>query len=931
MMPVRRKITFAIIFLLLVILIGGGLFLLTSTLLPGLFESKLNAILNKEAGISELSLDLRQLDLEGADLGPLRLGSARNPAVIVRSVQVDYAASELYRQKIKKIAASGVEIYVEHKNGQWGLRGLDVKQLLRQFKTAPAKDDTGSNDTRSFPDHIEINNGLLIWRTDEETYRLAFEIDIKPQESADHILIATVGLYPRGLPVKAVARIDLAQRQIRSEFRAVNLKLLRFADVFQRIEGLALSGAASLSAEARIGLEPFEISSFNGRLEGATMGIAYKGFEFQTASKDPRQSLPLSVSFESHNPGKIDVRLSNLALHKPLAARLSEFTLTLQSSDTGTGFSGNFNLSAIVPNDPANDSAALKFTRPFSLPLDFSGHLARDRRWHFELISKERKTPAQKQMTFQYHQNRVSAHLPAVDLSARGTGGLFDMAYRLQAAAIRVTSGSVNIFSPRLVLTGKSQRTTEAQPGAMAAFNLDLSDSVVQSASATIRPKRLRLDGQLIRDRQGKLSIDGQLKFSGTGFEGHAASIALRGAQGRIPFTFPADRSGRKGMISIKNIRFNQLDLGSMQADVQQTASGLAFSGKMKNPVLPALTVQFSGASDFKQADSHHTRARFSIMYPQTAPEIDLGKFLPAAQGFTFSGKLWEQGDIVIGKNGLQAVAKSGVQNGNLRHRKHKIAVTGIQTELLIQDLAKVRSAPGQKLKFARASLGDMNIDDGEIDFQIESARSFLIEKSHFVWCDGNVDAPAIRFKPGIDDYQLILYCDRLNLARVLEQFGAASVEAEGELNGRIPILIKNGQIRFKDGFLFTTPGQSGKIRMKDTEILTAGIPEDSPQYVQMELARKALEDYDYTWARLNLNTEGEDLLLNMQLDGKPARSLPFVYQKDIGGFAKVDAGVQGSTFQGIRLDVNFRLPLNKIMQYQELIQMIQQSRGSQK
>jgi hypothetical protein len=94
-----------------------------------------------------------------------------------------------------------------------------------------------------------------------------------------------------------------------------------------------------------------------------------------------------------------------------------------------------------------------------------------------------------------------------------------------------------------------------------------------------------------------------------------------------------------------------------------------------------------------------------------------------------------------------------------------------------------------------------------------------------------------------------------------------------------------------------------------------------------MELARKALEDYDYSWAKLNLTTEGEDLLLKMQLDGKPGKLLPFVYRKDIGAFAKVEVDAEGSTFQGIRLDVNFRLPLNKIMQYKELIQMIQKGR----
>ena len=50
----------------------------------------------------------------------------------------------------------------------------------------------------------------------------------------------------------------------------------------------------------------------------------------------------------------------------------------------------------------------------------------------------------------------------------------------------------------------------------------------------------------------------------------------------------------------------------------------------MKNPMLPALAVQFSGTSDFVNAAGLQTRARFTISYPQTAPEIDLGKFLTA-------------------------------------------------------------------------------------------------------------------------------------------------------------------------------------------------------------------------------------------------------------------------------------------------------------
>lgn len=930
-MSLRRKITFPIIFLLLVVLVGVGLFFLVSYLLPGLFESKLISILKKDVGIPEFTMDLRELDLEGANLGPLRLGAPQNPALIVRSIQVDYTPGELYRKQIKKVVASGVELYVEHKNGHWGLRGFDLNKLLSRINPVSTKDRVSDSDAPQFPNRIEINNGIFIWAANGKTYRLAFEIDVVAQEDTDHILTATARLYPRGMLVSALANIDLKQNQIAAEFNAADLELLRFADLFQHIDGLNVSGVASLTTKAQLSLNPFQVSAINGRLKGSTLNLQYKGIHFQTPSGTANQTQPFSIDFTSPRRGEIDVTLSDLALRAPVAARMSDLALHLNLSETNSEFFGNFNLSSDVPDDTTGPVVPLKFNKPFNLPLKFFGHLAKNHQWRFALANDDAKHNAQKQTAFQYHQNRVSFKMPIVELSARGVGRLYDMTYKLQVPAVQVASESVNIFSPLLVLTGEMNLNADPPPGGVSKFNLDLSGSVVTAPSATIKLKRLSMGGRMLRDEHGKQKMSGRLRFADTGFEGNPENIALQGARGSIPFEFPAASSGQKGMISIKNTRFNQLDLGSVQADVQQTVSGLSFSGKLQNPILPALAVKFSGTSDFETAAGHQTRARFTISYPQTGPEIDLGKFLPAAQGFTFSGKLWEQGDIVIGNSGWQATSKSRVHNGTLRHRKNKIAVEGIQTELLIPDLVNIHSAPGQKLQFTRALIGDMVFDNGEIDFQIESAQSFLIEKSRFIWSDGNVEAPAIRFKPGIENYQLILYCDRLNLAKVLEQFGAASVEAEGELNGRIPIQFKNGQLSFKDGFLFTTPGQAGKIRMKDTEILTAGIPPDTPQYVQMELARKALEDYDYTWAKLNLTTEGEDLLLKMQLDGKPAQSLPFVYRKDIGGFAKVEADVQGSTFQGIRLDVNFRLPLNKIMQYKELIQMIQKSREPKK
>jgi hypothetical protein len=91
-----------------------------------------------------------------------------------------------------------------------------------------------------------------------------------------------------------------------------------------------------------------------------------------------------------------------------------------------------------------------------------------------------------------------------------------------------------------------------------------------------------------------------------------------------------------------------------------------------------------------------------------------------------------------------------------------------------------------------------------------------------------------------------------------------------------------------------------------------------------VDLAREALKDYAYSWAKLGLASEGEDFVMRLQFDGKPANPLPFIYKKEIGSFVPRRGRAQGSIFQGIGLDVNLRLPLNQLLQYKDIVNMIQ-------
>ncbi len=60
-------------------------------------------------------------------------------------------------------------------------------------------------------------------------------------------------------------------------------------------------------------------------------------------------------------------------------------------------------------------------------------------------------------------------------------------------------------------------------------------------------------------------------------------------------------------------------------------------------------------------------------------------------------------------------------------------------------------------------------------------------------------------------------------------------------------------------------------------------------------------------------------LLLKLQFDGKPNKLLPFAYDQSLGQFTRV-TGEGQADFTGISIDLNFKSPLNDIMNYKELL-----------
>jgi hypothetical protein len=218
--------------------------------------------------------------------------------------------------------------------------------------------------------------------------------------------------------------------------------------------------------------------------------------------------------------------------------------------------------------------------------------------------------------------------------------------------------------------------------------------------------------------------------------------------------------------------------------------------------------------------------------------------------------------------------------------------------------------------------ISTLHLSDASVTFRLENSQSLFIEKSRFNWCGGTLESGSLRLSSQTSEIDTIFYCSRIGLAELLEQFGFKGTEGEGSLNGKLPIRLSRERIDFEDGFLFSTPGTGGIVRFTDTDLLRQGVGAVSEAGF-LNYTLQSLEDFTYNWTKLSFDSAADDLLLTLELDGKPSTALPFKFNNK-GMLVESDQG-QGLQYP-IRLDVNFRVPLADLFQVGQSINSIMES-----
>lgn len=430
--------------------------------------------------------------------------------------------------------------------------------------------------------------------------------------------------------------------------------------------------------------------------------------------------------------------------------------------------------------------------------------------------------------------------------------------------------------------------------------------------SLVIGELRADIDAHINRER-----IEGSLVYQADEITDERMHVTLRKLSADFPFSYYFSdtlKYSSSGTLEIGEIEYKEVKSAVINGALKLTPDGLTVKTVATSPLLDDFRMTCNGTASNRLAGE--------MTCAVAATEVDqelLQVFTTLPDETTVSGKVTAEMHLSFEDGTMGGEARIDVSEGRWERGEHTLS--GLDVQLHIPDLPTLRSAPGQIATISDIQLGTIRMADARIRFRVDDSTTLFIEGARLNWCGGRVETGGIRLSREMEEIETTLYCDRLGYTELLKQLGIGDAEGEGSLNGRLPLFLGRDGVRFDDGFLFSTPGNGGIVRFRNTEQLRQGMG-GIDQTVYIDYSLQALENFYYNWTKLTFNSEKDQLLLTLQLDGKPAVPLPYGYKQGQMVRKQTGPGVQ----HPIRLDVNFRLPLDDLFTYGKNIQSLMEN-----
>jgi len=153
--------------------------------------------------------------------------------------------------------------------------------------------------------------------------------------------------------------------------------------------------------------------------------------------------------------------------------------------------------------------------------------------------------------------------------------------------------------------------------------------------------------------------------------------------------------------------------------------------------------------------------------------------------------------------------------------------------------------------------------------------RALIVSEATAGFCGGKVSVYSFYLDPKNAHVGLTLFLDEIDAGEALRHVNGFRGDASGRLHGKMRVIMREGgcALRLSDAFLYSTPGETGKLRLRDKRLFAENLAYAGLDEPTRENVAEALSDLDYRVLRMDLRRiEGETARLIVRIAGTAIR-----------------------------------------------------------
>ena len=197
------------------------------------------------------------------------------------------------------------------------------------------------------------------------------------------------------------------------------------------------------------------------------------------------------------------------------------------------------------------------------------------------------------------------------------------------------------------------------------------------------------------------------------------------------------------------------------------------------------------------------------------------------------------------------------------------VMINGIVGEIRLNSIDPLETNGTQTLSFENCTIGEIQLRDGQINFQILKDGSCIITKATAKFFDGVLGFSESEFNLFGEDMLINTTLKEIDGQKIVNLFDGFEMDINGSFSGNIPFSNKGGTWDFQGGYLHLDANANAGLSYQSNGFLTDGIPEGSEEYKRMKMTELALQNLKLDSLSLTFEVEGEERQILGNIKGK--------------------------------------------------------------